>query len=167
LAVREKAFREDLFFRLNVINIHIPPLSERKEDIPALLEHFMQGFARDQKRPAPAIAPPALAVLVEYSWPGNIRELRNFVEKLFVFFSGKSISQEEMADLLFDSTLDGQRITDHIISLSEARRQSERKAILRALIANTWDYEKTAVDLSISRASLFNKIKQYRISRPV
>lgn len=166
-AVREKTFREDLYYRLNVINIRIPPLRERKEDIPNLVGHFLQVFSNDQKRPIPAIEPDALAVLIEYSWPGNVRELRNFAERLFVFCSGKTVSSEEMAHLLADSSMDEENITDGVISLPEARGRAERDVIVKALTANAWNYEKAARDLCISRASLFNKIKQHSIKRPV
>ena len=167
LAVRERNFREDLYFRLNVIHIRIPPLSERKEDIPVLAGHFMEAFSRDQKRPAPMTPPESMAALIDYSWPGNVRELRNFIEMLFVFFSGRIISRAEITNLLADFTLDARLIHDHAQSLSEVRGHAEHEAILKALTANTWDYQKTARDLSISRASLFSKIKQFSIRRPV
>jgi two-component system nitrogen regulation response regulator NtrX len=165
-AVHAKSFREDLYYRLNVVNICVPPLRDRKEDIPALVEHFMQVFSQDQKRPSPCVTPESLAVLMGYSWPGNVRELRNFTEKLFVFCSGRNVSREEMTKLLSGSTLDGQSIDEGIPSLSEARSQAEREAILKALTANEWNYEETARDLFISRATLFAKVKQYSIKRP-
>jgi transcriptional regulator with PAS, ATPase and Fis domain len=83
-SVREKTFREDLYYRLNVIHIQIPPLRERLEDVPPLLEHFIEHFAREHGRPAPRLSPDTVSILSNCRWPGNVRELKNFVERLVV-----------------------------------------------------------------------------------
>src|SRR6202522_2363758 len=97
--VREGRFREDLFYRLNVITIELPPLRQRKEDIPLLVEHFRKKYAEENDRPVRSIAPEALRPLMAYSWPGNVRELENVIERAVVLSSGTEIS----ADLLPDS----------------------------------------------------------------
>lgn len=100
VAVSEGRFREDLFYRLNVVTLHLPALRERKEDIPLLVNHFVSRLCSEMEIPAPEITPPALARLTEYMWPGNVRELRNFLQKLLIFNRGNPVSAEDVARAL-------------------------------------------------------------------
>ncbi|MCX7974385.1 MAG: sigma-54 dependent transcriptional regulator [Candidatus Aminicenantes bacterium] len=166
-AVQKKLFREDLFYRLNVIKINIPPLRERKEDIPALVDHFLKIFCEERKRPPIKITPAAMEILLNYSWPGNVRELRNLIEKIVVLSPIEAISPEMVELALKDTSLDSRPFLNPKIttSLIEARQKVEREVILSKLLAYDWNYEKVAKDLDISRATLFNKLKKYGIKR--
>ncbi len=113
------------------------------------------------------IHPSALEFLINYHWPGNVRELRNFVEKMAVLSSSPVISREEVEMLLRDSSIEEGAPEEKIFfeTLGSAREKAERDLILTKLLVNNWNYEKTAEELGISRATLFNKIKKYGITR--
>jgi len=160
--VREKQFRDDLYFRLSVIDIFVPPLRERKEDIPILIDYFMKGLSEEKKCVLPQLTSSALATLIDYSWPGNVRELRNFIEKIVVLFPAEEISAEKLARLLKLSSLDEPEICAPL-TLAEARKKAEKQLLQARLIANNWKYDATAQDLKISRATLFNKLKEFGI----
>jgi len=174
LEMREKKFREDLYFRLNVIHVQVPPLRERREDIPILLDYFLRQLCEERKRPLLRVEPSAMDVFVTYSWPGNVRELRNLIENLVVMSSGNIITREDIEELLAaaspesralnqpsESNMDGQGPT-----LAQVRERTEREAIISKLASNSWNYEQSTQELGISRATLFNKIKQLGIKRP-
>jgi two-component system response regulator HydG len=95
-AVAQKLFREDLYYRLNVVHLFVPPLRERRDDIPLLLQHFVQAFARQYQTPVPQLSDEALAVLLAHSWPGNVRELKNVVERLTIRASGRQIVSSDL-----------------------------------------------------------------------
>lgn len=165
-AVKKGLFREDLFYRLNVITIHVPPLRERKEDIPILIEYFTKIFCEERKRPILKFHPLALEVLLRYHWPGNVRELKNLVEKVVVLSKSEVITKEEVEKFLSDSRIEfTEERKDSFETLDEAREKAEKDLILTKLIVNSWNYEKTAEELGISRATLFNKMKRYGIRR--
>ena len=172
--LREKKFREDLYFRLNVIHVQVPPLRERREDIPILLDYFLRQLCEERKRPLLRVEPSAMDVFVTYSWPGNVRELRNLLENLVVMSSGDVISRGDIEEFLAASSpksralnqpsgsnMDGQGPT-----LAQVRERTEREAIISKLASNSWNYEQSAQELGISRATLFNKLKQLGIKRP-
>lgn len=253
-AVRQKTFREDLYFRISVIKIHIPPLRERPEDIPVLTEYFMRMFCEERKREKIRITPEAMNLLVNYRWPGNVRELKNLVEKVVVLHRGEVLPEWELRKYLEESSMerkigaegreekagraepaaegkgeagkeDGKersskqgmddkvddKVDDNmddnnesgaggdrdygedderknnetdkfwegdeeegserrnggeIPTLDRVREKAEREFILSRLQANGWNYEKTAAELGVSRATLFNKLRRYRIRRP-
>lgn len=172
-AVKEKNFREDLYFRLSVINIPVPPLRERREDIPALADYFIQAICEERKRPLLHFQTPALETLISYSWPGNVRELRNLIEKIVVLSPSEVIAKDELLAFMNDSILWGNGAKDHGLAgpessgatLASVRAKAEREALLAKLLSNGWDYEQTAKDLDISRATLFNKIREYGIKK--
>lgn len=165
-AVKKGLFREDLFYRLNVITIHVPPLRERKEDIPILIEYFTKIFCEERKRPILKFHPLALEVLLRYHWPGNVRELKNLVEKVVVLSKSEVITKEEVEKFLSDSRIEfTEERKDSFETLDEAREKAEKDLILTKLIVNSWNYEKTAEELGISRATLFNKMKRYGIRK--
>jgi two-component system nitrogen regulation response regulator NtrX len=168
-AVQKKEFREDLFYRLNVINIHIPPLRERKEDIPLLAEHFLHELCRRRKRRPIQLTPTAVEKLVEYRWPGNVRELRNLMEKIAVLSSSESISGEELGILIKESGMyqnpgDTPEYTEGI-TLNQILKKTEKEALQNSLTSSSWNYEKAAEELGISRSTLFSKLKEHKIAR--
>jgi two-component system nitrogen regulation response regulator NtrX len=166
-AMNEKHFREDLYFRLSVINIIVPPLRERKEDIPLLADYFLGSLCSERKRPTIRIEPAAMELLIEHPWPGNIRELRNLMEKIVVLSYPGVVSWESLHSFLQESSLHCPEPDDEAgtETLADARKAAERSRILAKLLANGWDYEITARDLDISRATLFNRLREYGIRR--
>ena len=163
--VKEKRFREDLYFRLSVLMIHVPPLRERKEDIALLTDHFLKAFCAEIKRPLIELDPSAVRTLISYDWPGNVRELRNLMEKLVVLSSSRIITGEAIESLLSESSIDDTIHYQHSTSLSEARKRTEKDNVLSMLLSNSWDYRKTARELQISRATLYKKIKAFGLGR--
>lgn len=157
--VKKGAFRDDLFFRLNVIPIAVPPLRERKEDIPLLVEHFIQSLAVEYGQPPKKMTPDALRSLQEYSWPGNIRELKNLIERLVIMTPSTVISAR---DFFLAGRHEGSDYFSYR-NLKEAREAFEKDFITRKLEENGWNISKTAEILDIERSNLHRKIKAYNI----
>ena len=164
--IRGGRFREDLYFRLNVIPIFVPPLRDRQEDIPLLADHFMADFAREYGRRLKTFESTARAALQHYPWPGNVRELRNVIERLMIMVPGEIISP---ADLSF---LDPAALTRVALpdpggprqSLHEARDQFERDLILRTLAEQQGNMSRTAEVLGVERSNLYRKMKAFGIA---
>jgi len=157
--VKEGNFREDLYYRLNVIPIHVPPLRERKEDIPILTEYFLDFIAKEYGRPKKKITKQAIKTLQEYNWPGNIRELRNVIERLVIMTTSDIITDKEI--IFYDI---GKKDYFSIKTLKEAREAFERDFILRKLQENNFNVTKTAEALQVERSNLHRKIKLYGIN---
>lgn len=159
--VKKGNFREDLLFRLNVIPIIIPPLRERKEDIPELVEHFLKYFAEEYGQKPKKIAPDALNLLSKHNWPGNIRELRNMIERLVIMTPSETIESRNIF-------LNGNTRSDYfsINTLREAKEAFERDFIIRKLEENNWNISKTAEVLEVERSNLHRKIKAFDIQIP-
>jgi two-component system nitrogen regulation response regulator NtrX len=163
-SIRKAAFREDLYFRLNVIDIHVPPLRERREDIPVLVAHFLGLLGAEKKVPIPEVDPAAMELLIGYDWPGNVRELKNLLEKALVLHPGDIMTGTRVFELLKNTSLETVKDRTNR-TLSQSRKAAERESLLAKLLATGWDYDKTARELGISRATLFNKLKEYGIKR--
>jgi two-component system nitrogen regulation response regulator NtrX len=164
--IRTGGFREDLYFRLNVIPIFVPPLRERREDIPLLADHFMAEFAREYGRRAKAFEPGATAVLERYAWPGNVRELRNVIERLIIMVPGDAISPADLGFLDQSSTFwpeDAQAASGGL-TLHEAREKFERELILRTLAVQHGNMSKTADALGVERSNLYRKMRAFGIA---
>ena len=168
-AIEKNAFREDLFYRLNVVPIIVPPLRERRDDIPLLVRHFMKVHAEEQGLRMKEVSPEAMAVFQEYDWPGNIRELRNLIERLMIMVPGLVI-QEAQAALSLQARPDGASaqssasapsplLTQSYDSLRDARNAFEKEYIARKLREHQWNISRTAEDLQIERSHLHRKIK--------
>jgi two-component system nitrogen regulation response regulator NtrX len=164
--IAQGAFREDLFYRLNVIPIEVPPLRARKEDVPALVEHFVRVFCAENGKRLKVVAPAALTYFMTYDWPGNVRELRNMVERLVIMVPGDTIGADELppplrpkADAASPAAGDGK-------PLKEARESFERAYILAELRAQEWNMTRTAERLGIERSHLYRKIRAYGITPP-
>jgi transcriptional regulator with PAS, ATPase and Fis domain len=162
--VSDREFREDLFFRLSVFPIHIPPLRQRKRDIPMLAEYFVEEFSRELKRGKMKISEAAIQKLLQYSWPGNIRELQNCLERAVILCDGKMIQDK---DVFTGPSAHTSGIADYLNldgSLLEIRRraadEAERHAIARAWEEANQDLEKAAQLLGISTKTLAAKLKE-------
>ena len=162
--IAQGGFREDLFYRLNVIPIDVPPLRHRRDDIPALIEHFIAVFSAENGKRLKSMSAEALAYFLAYEWPGNVRELRNMVERLVIMTTGDVIGPDDLPAPLrpkdAPSGVDGPR------SLKDARDAFERAYILAELRANDWNMTRTAERLGIERSHLYRKIKTYGITPP-
>lgn len=161
-------FREDLFYRLNVVPIVVPPLRERREDIPALVRHFMKIHAEEQGLRMKEVSPEAMAALQQYDWPGNIRELRNLIERLMIMVPGSVIEGAQAVMSLQGRTTGAVSVPVQAAnpllaksydSLRDARNAFEKEYIGRKLREHHWNISRTAEDLKIERSHLHRKIK--------
>lgn len=165
--IKVGSFREDLFYRLNVVPFRMPALRERKEDIPLLVEHFLNLFCRREGREIKAIAPEAVEMMQNYDWPGNVRELKNIVERLVIMTHGKTITGQQIPDYIVgkevreEARLEGFR---DMSSLREAREEFEKEFIIQKLEENDWNISKTAETIELERSNLHRKIKSYGIN---
>ncbi len=157
--IERGTFREDLFYRLNVVNIHIPPLRERKEDIPILVSAFIKEFATENEKQVEGIDSKARALLYNYSWPGNVRELRNSMESAVVMAKGPIITPDDLPpSIAADSESNYVRIQ------LGARLEDAEKELIRAnLAANNGNKSRTAEVLGIGRKTLHRKLAEYRL----
>ena len=153
-------FREDLYYRINVVPIHLPPLRERREDIPILLDYFLKEFAQKHRIPLKTLSPASLRFLVQYHWPGNIRQLRNVIERLVVTVKEQAIQPEHLPEEIRTSVHPGNNM---VISLGTPLEDIEREVIRRTLVEVTHHREQAAKLLGISVRSLQYKIKEYGI----
>jgi two-component system NtrC family response regulator len=156
-------FREDLFYRLNVVQIEVPPLKDRIEDIPLLVAHFIEKFQPAKKRNI-ELAPEVWKALYSYHWPGNIRELENTIERALVMSSDETIILGDLPDYLVkkeEEKIDLDKIVPRNLTLAEALEQIEGKLIVRALKATNNVQSKAAEILGISRHVMHYKMKKY------
>jgi DNA-binding NtrC family response regulator len=153
--VKQGKFREDLYYRLNVVNIELPPLRDRKEDIPLLAEHFLGKFALENQKEISEFNSSAMDILLKYDWPGNVRELENVIERSVILSNNGSIDK---TDLLLEEN-ESLQIGRSLDSITEI----EKKHIINVLEECGGNYSKTANILGISRMTLYNKIKAYGI----
>jgi two-component system, NtrC family, nitrogen regulation response regulator NtrX len=164
--IRAGRFREDLYFRLNVIPIFVPALRDRQEDIPLLADHFMAEFAREYGRRVKNFDSGARIALQQYPWPGNVRELRNVIERLMIMVPGDAISAANLS-FLDPSGLTRPAIADALAerrTLHEARDQFERDLILRTLAEQQGNMSRTAEVLGVERSNLYRKMKTFGIA---
>lgn len=163
--IEKENFREDLFHRLNVIPISIPPLRERLEDIPILIEHFTNDITSKHKKAPVKFNNDAIQFLRGLSWSGNIRELKNIVERIIIIVGKNEIEKKDI-EFLFAR---GQTSMDDIIegsnSFQDFKEKAERAFILKQLKINNWNISKTAEVLEIQRSHLYNKMKKYEIEK--
>ncbi len=162
--VREGKFREDLFYRLNVITIDLPPLRQRKEDIPLLAEFFLQRYAKENDRPARHITPEALRALLTYSWPGNVREVENVIERAVVLSSGPEIGTELLPDNIAGRGTAFPRMEHRAdASLFDIVEDYERHIILDMLDKCNWNQTEAAERFRVPLSTLNQKIKRLSI----
>ncbi len=159
--VKKGNFREDLYFRLNVIPIYVPPLRERKDDILRLAEYYLENFARQYGQKTKKMSKTTQNALMEYTWPGNVRELKNMIERFVI------MNPSEVIDIKYVLPFREAR-TDYYSfkTLREAREQFEKDFILKKLQENNRNISKTAEDLEVERSNLHRKIKTLGIDIP-
>jgi len=158
-------FREDLFHRLCVIPIHVPALKERTEDIPLLVSHFAKEICSKYLIPQVEFSEGALNVLKEFEWRGNVRELRNIVERIIIMIPSKEIKEKDVLNLVVPSVVKMDDIMNINNSFQDFKEKAERAFILKQLEANAWNISKTADILGIQRSHLYAKIKKYDIEK--
>jgi transcriptional regulator with PAS, ATPase and Fis domain len=165
--MREGKFREDLYYRLNVIPIHLPPLRERRSDIALLVEYLLERFAAKGKGTATALSPRAMSILTDHDWPGNVRELENVLEHAMVCSRGAVIEPEALPRSLLvrqpATSPDGLPLTAPAIPQGMSP-EAERHAVLRALQSNGWHRGRAAESLGVDRTTLWRKMRRLRIS---
>jgi two-component system, NtrC family, nitrogen regulation response regulator NtrX len=162
--IRAGRFREDLYFRLNVIPIFVPALRDRQQDIPMLAEHFMALLAAEDGKRLKRLAPEAAARLQQYSWPGNVRELRNVIERLLIFVQGDTITAQDLGFLGRDGVPEAPVQQGPLVPLSEARDQFEKDYILQTLAAQQGNMSRTAEVLGVERSNLYKKLRAFGIT---
>jgi DNA-binding NtrC family response regulator len=155
-AVKEGAFREDLYYRLNVFTIFLPPLRERRTDIPLLVDYFIKKFSLSMNKDVKEISKEAMNVLMDYDWPGNVRELRNVIERAMVNVKGKRI---EVEDLYFSIS------SPYPKPEGETLEDVEKAHIKKILSKTGWNITKAAEILNIDRVTLYNKIEKYKLRK--
>jgi Nif-specific regulatory protein len=157
--VRAKQFREDLFFRLNVVSLELPPLRERGDDVLKLADHFLRTFCRNMGRRAPKFSAAARKRLLEHAWPGNVRELRNLAERLAYLTTGDAVEAEDLA--LIDSGATGaERLAELHGSLAEATREFQQHYIRKTIDAARGNMSGAAKRLGLHRSNLYRKMRQ-------
>jgi two-component system, NtrC family, response regulator HydG len=157
--VRSKAFRQDLYYRLAVLPLHLPPLRERREDIPLLVDFFVATSCRRHRQPLRTISPEVMQALTESTWPGNVRELQHYIERAVVTTTGSHLTCKDIV------AMGSEQAGRDLRSVSRgAVTQAERARIIQALQQTSDNRAKAAKLLKISRASLYNKLRQYQIA---
>ena len=173
-AMQAGAFREDLFYRLNVVPFEIPPLRERREDIPVLARHFLAGYCAEYGKREKTLTPAALDRLLQYPWPGNVRELKNLMERMVIMVPADRILPEDLASSLAPRAARGSGEGAGELAppgleagtLKEGRARFERAFLLRHLEANGWNITRTAEQLGIERSNLHRKLRAFGIEPP-
>ena len=167
-------FREDLYFRLSVIPIRVPPLRDRREDIPALVRHFVDMFSRESNRRPMRFTPAALEFMQKARWKGNVRELRNTVERLLIMTPGDAIDVDDLRDVVRLDTRPAAAPAgtetpagNHVApgTLREFKESAERKFLVEKLRENAWNISKTAEVIGTPRSNLYKKLEQYAITQ--
>jgi transcriptional regulator with PAS, ATPase and Fis domain len=163
--VGEGTFRADLYYRIHVIPVHIPPLRERREDIGEIAEHFLSKISADTGEPRRRLSPELLGILRSYAWAGNVRELQNVLERAVAMARGEVLLPEHLPPHLLRAVPDaGKEVTPG--SLASAKAEAERAAILAALKATRGNKSKAADLLRIHRVKLYEKMKRHGIPAP-
>jgi two-component system response regulator HydG len=155
--IERGVFRQDFYYRLNVIELEIPPLRARLDDIPVLAQHFLERIRKETNKPVAGINPQAVNALKNYPWPGNVRELENAVERAVVLTKGHYLTKDDFA-FLFRSTPQ---------DIPQSLKENEKQHIERILALHGWNISKAAEALEISRVTLHSKIRHYNLKAAV
>jgi DNA-binding NtrC family response regulator len=162
--VGEGAFREDLYYRINVIHLHIPPLRERRDDIPWFAQRFLDNYLRDHSDESTRrLDHSAIQALLDHAWPGNVRELKNCIERACILSQQESLTGASLLQFDEDASPIDNQLTE---KLSERMRIAEREFILGALVNHEWHIIETADALGISRKNLWEKMKKLDLQPP-
>jgi two-component system nitrogen regulation response regulator NtrX len=163
--IRNGRFREDLYYRLNVIPIRTPPLRERRDDVPLLAEHFAGGFAQEHNYHPKSFTPAARKALADAQWRGNVRELRNIIERLVIMVPADTIDVTDLPAEFFRAAVDIISSAMKLNTLQEFKDEAEKGFILAKLREHGWNVSKTAEAIDTPRSNLYKKIEQYNIKR--
>jgi two-component system, NtrC family, nitrogen regulation response regulator NtrX len=165
--IEKGTFREDLYFRLSVIPIRVPPLRDRREDIPALVRHFADLFSRDNNRRPQRFTPAALEFLQKARWKGNVRELKNTVERLIIMTPGDTVDVDDLRDIvrLETKSVASDNEKEPPGTLREFKESAERAFLVGKLRENNWNISKTAEVIGTPRSNLYKKLEQYGITQ--
>lgn len=163
--IEKNNFREDLFHRLNVIPLKVPSLRERVEDIPLLVEYFARDIAAKHKKVTPVFSEETIKLLQQLNWTGNIRELRNIVERIIIIVNKKVITVPDIEFLIPYEKASIESLIDESNSFQDFKEKAEKAFILKQLELNNWNISKTAEVLDIQRSHLYNKMKKYEIEK--
>jgi DNA-binding NtrC family response regulator len=160
--VAKNRFREDLYYRINVVTLNLPPLRERQADIAPLAEHFLKHFSLLYQRKIRGITKSALQLLLRYSWPGNVRELENVIEQAVLLTPGDYIGPESLPEVIRETGFPTE-MSDRPLTLEEAMAQAEKNVLLETLERLKWNRQMCAKALGISRTTLFNKMRRFQL----
>jgi transcriptional regulator with PAS, ATPase and Fis domain len=158
------AFREDLFYRIRIITVEVPPLRERREDIPLLAEHFVERYAREMGRGRAVLSPAAVERLAAYAWPGNVRELQNEIQRCLVFLGEGAVIED--ACLSPRLRPEGELPARGALLLAEARAEFERRFVRQALRRSDFNKTRAAAEMGLTRQGLFKLLKRHGIETP-
>jgi DNA-binding NtrC family response regulator len=169
--VKQGSFREDLYYRLNVIPIRVPPLRNRVSDIPLLVAHFLQEFSKKKKKSAKRLSHQAMDLLIRYPWPGNVRELENLIERLVILTEGDMVEVEDLPQRFREAGSMGPGVESidfpaDGLNLPQALQEFERRLILKALERSNWVKSRAAQLLNLNRTTLIEKMKKQQILTP-
>ena len=167
MAINKEKFREDLYYRLNVIPIKVPSLKQRKSDIPILIDHFLKKFQRGKKKKITDFSPEVMDAMHAYDWPGNVRELENVIKRFTILCENSVVIFDDLPDSIRESSQSVQPVEEVIIekdlNLNEAVQSYEKRIILEALEKSNWVKSKAAKLLNINRTTLVAKIKKQNL----
>jgi two-component system response regulator HydG len=164
--VEEGRFREDLFYRLNVVTLDVPPLAERQDDIPLLVQHFLDKFGKKNRKSVKGLSPLAMDMLLKYRWPGNVRELENVIERAVILLAGDFITEKEFPPTITEAYSEERNWVEPVNQSIQANRpleEVEKEAILVTFEACQGNKSETARKLGINRKTLHNKLKEYGV----
>ncbi len=163
--VAEGKFREDLYYRLNVVTVKVPPFRERQDDIPLMAQHFLEKYSKKNRKQVKGFSPLAMDMLIKYDWPGNVRELENAVERAVILLAGDNITEKDLPLSITQSySKESDRaITQTVNTGTRPLEEVEKEAILAALEASGSNKSETARKLGINRKTLHKKLKNYGV----
>jgi DNA-binding NtrC family response regulator len=163
--VKEGKFREDLYYRVNVMNVYLPPLRERREDIAPLATHFIEKYRHEAIHPVENISDEAMRILTEFNWPGNVRELENVIRRAVVLCRTSTVMPVDLPPKMVPNATGPVMMPDgQILPLKAAMRKWERQLILEGLKATGGNRKEAAKQLKINRTTLYNKMREHEIS---
>ncbi len=167
IAINKGKFREDLYYRLNVIPIKVPPLKQRRSDIPLLINFFITKFQKGREKTITALTPEAMDCMLEYDWPGNVRELENMIKRLIVLCDNQTVSVDDLPEHIQRNSRSIQQFEEDLLgqdlNLDDAVKDYEKRLILEALEKSNWVKTKAAKILNINRTTLVEKIKKQNL----
>ncbi|MBP7217230.1 MAG: sigma-54-dependent Fis family transcriptional regulator [Candidatus Omnitrophica bacterium] len=165
--INQGKFRKDLFYRLNIISIEVPPLRDRKEDIPLLVKDFIKKHAPQANKKISSVSDEALQMLCAYHWPGNIRELENVIERATILSKGSVITPVDLPEFLQANIQEGAAGCVTKLNLKDALKSPERDLIVKALDSAAGNRNKAAEILGINRTTLYKKMRRYGLLKEV